>query len=77
MELSHIATAPLLSLAVPAADAIKPGEIWPDGRDQHIQAHGGGILKQGETDDWFGEDRSRNYRCEWTLDVKTGEAKIK
>jgi hypothetical protein len=61
MELSHIATAPLLSLAVlffssavPAADAIKPGEIWPDNRDQHIQAHGGGILKQGETDDWFG-----------------------
>lgn len=37
---------------------IKPGEVWPDDRGQHIQAHGGGILKMGNTYYWFGEDRS-------------------
>jgi hypothetical protein len=40
--------------------SIKPGEIWPDDRGRHIQAHGGGILKLGDTFYWFGEDRSRD-----------------
>ena len=39
---------------------IRPGEIWPDDRGQHIQAHGGGILKFGDTYFWFGEDRSQD-----------------
>ena len=39
---------------------IKPGEIWPDDRGQHIQAHGGGILKVGGAYYWFGEDRARD-----------------
>ena len=39
--------------------AINPGEIWPDDRGQHIQAHGGGILKVGDTFYWLGEERSR------------------
>lgn len=38
---------------------IKPTAQWPDDRDQHIQAHGGGIIKLGDTYYWFGEDRSR------------------
>jgi len=38
---------------------IQPGEVWPDDRGQHIQAHGGGILKVGDTFYWFGEDRSQ------------------
>lgn len=38
---------------------IRPGEIWPDNRGQHVQAHGGGILKLGKTYYWFGEDRSQ------------------
>src|SRR5437899_850382 len=38
---------------------IKPGEVWPDNRGKHIQAHGGGILKIGDNYYWFGEDRSR------------------
>jgi len=38
---------------------IRPGEIWPDDRGQHIQAHGGGILKYGDAYFWFGEDRSQ------------------
>jgi hypothetical protein len=38
---------------------IRPGEIWPDDRGNHIQAHGGGILKFDDTYYWFGEDRTR------------------
>jgi hypothetical protein len=37
---------------------ISPGEIWPDDRGKHIQAHGGGIIKVGDTYYWYGEDRS-------------------
>jgi hypothetical protein len=46
---------------------IRPGEIWPDNRGQHIQAHGGGVIQLGDTFYWFGEDRStgnsRTNRC--------------
>lgn len=45
---------------------IFPGELWPDSRGNHIQAHGGGILKIGKTYYWYGEERSKgldtNYR---------------
>ena len=41
-----------------APQTIKPGEVWPDDRGKHIQAHGGGIIKLGDTCYWFGEDRS-------------------
>jgi hypothetical protein len=37
--------------------SIVPAAIWPDDRGHHIQAHGGGILKLGDTFYWFGEDR--------------------
>jgi hypothetical protein len=37
-----------------------PGAIWPDNRGEHIQAHGGGIIKVGETYYWFGEERARD-----------------
>jgi hypothetical protein len=50
----------LLPALAAAPQAIQPGEVWPDDRDQHIQAHGGGILKVGRTYYWFGEDRSRD-----------------
>lgn len=59
----HPAIAATLLLAfnlLASAEPIKPGEIWPDNRGQHIQAHGGGITKLGETYYWFGEDRSRD-----------------
>jgi hypothetical protein len=45
-------------LAAPAA-FISPGDLWPDDRGAHIQAHGGGILKLDSTYYWFGEDRSQ------------------
>src|SRR5215469_9023220 len=43
----------------PAFSAIRPGEIWPDDRGMHVQAHGGGIIKLADTFYWFGEDRSQ------------------
>ncbi len=47
------------SIAADGPQTIRPGEIWPDNRGQHIQAHGGGILKRGDTYYWFGEDRTQ------------------
>jgi len=44
----------------PASPTIHPGAVWLDDRGQHIQAHGGGILKFGDTYYWFGEDRSQS-----------------
>lgn len=55
----------LLSLLLAAqfpSQAIVPGALWYDQRDRHIQAHGGGILKQGDTWYWFGEDRSKDNK---------------
>jgi hypothetical protein len=46
--------------------AINPGEIWPDTDGNHIQSHGGGIIKIGKTYYWYGEERRQgldtNYR---------------
>ncbi len=50
----------LLVLQAAGPQTIRPGEIWPDDRGRHIQAHGGGILKVGDTYYWFGEDRSQD-----------------
>lgn len=36
---------------------INPGEVWPDDDGNHIQAHGGGILKIKNTYYWYGEQR--------------------
>ncbi len=38
---------------------IVPGAIWPDDRGQHVQAHGGGIIRFGGAYYWFGEERAR------------------
>ena len=37
---------------------IRSGEIWPDDRGEHINAHGGGILVHEGTFYWFGEHKS-------------------
>lgn len=44
---------------LPKEDRIVPGALWPDDRGQHIQAHGGGILKHDGVYYWFGEQRER------------------
>jgi hypothetical protein len=52
----------LMAMPGRAADGpqtIRPGEIWPDNRGQHVQSHGGGILKRDDTYYWFGEDRTQ------------------
>jgi hypothetical protein len=54
----QLAAAPTVTISDP--QLIKPGEIWPDDRGKHIQAHGGGIIKVGDTWYWFGEDRSQD-----------------
>ena len=43
--------------------AIRPGELWYDDGGRHINAHGGGVLKYGDTYYWYGEhkdDRTSN-----------------
>ncbi|MBI2512107.1 MAG: family 43 glycosylhydrolase [Opitutae bacterium] len=39
---------------------IEPGQLWPDDRGVHIQAHGGAVVRHGDAWFWFGEDRSRD-----------------
>src|SRR4051794_20185237 len=49
-------------------NVIRPGELWPDTDGNHIQAHGGGIIRLGSTYYWYGEQRRKgveldsNYR---------------
>lgn len=38
---------------------IQPGETWPDTDGNHIQAHGGGIVKIKNTWYWYGEQRGQ------------------
>ena len=71
-KLSALCLAALAMFAVSAAaqsapparrsgpQTINPGEIWPDNRGQHIQAHGGGIIKYGRLYYWFGEQRGQD-----------------
>ena len=37
--------------------SFKPGELWPDNKGVHINAHGGGILKVNNTYYWYGEHK--------------------
>jgi len=41
-----------------ASTPIRSGEIWLDDKGQHINAHGGGVMKYGGTYYWFGEHKS-------------------
>ena len=38
---------------------IYPGELWPDNSGNHVQAHGGGIVRWKNTFYWYGEQRSK------------------
>lgn len=48
-----------LEVAATGQQTIRPGDVWLDDRGQHVQAHGGGIIKLGDTYYWFGEDRGQ------------------
>jgi hypothetical protein len=52
-----LATVFTLSAQTPAA--ISPGSLWPDKAGNHIQAHGGGIVRLGNTWYWYGEERRK------------------
>src|ERR1051325_11326097 len=38
-------------------NSFRPGELWPDDKGVHINAHGGGILFHDGTYFWFGEHK--------------------
>jgi beta-xylosidase len=57
LSIASFAQAPAQPSPTPLR-AIRPGEMWPDNRGLHVQAHGGGIIKLGDTYYWFGEQRS-------------------
>ena len=40
--------------------AIRSGELWYDDGGRHINAHGGGVLKYGDTYYWFGEHKDEH-----------------
>lgn len=49
----------VLPLSSSSADRfIRPGHPWLDDRGRPIQAHGGAVLRHGDSWWWFGEDRS-------------------
>jgi hypothetical protein len=52
----------LLSASAWGAAEFRPGEVWLDTAGQPIQAHSGGILIQGSTNYWYGEDRTPGRR---------------
>jgi hypothetical protein len=39
---------------------ITPKAVWPDNQGHHIQAHGGGVIKDGDDWYWFGEYRAKD-----------------
>ena len=38
-------------------DSFHPGELWPDDRGTHINAHGGCLLRHGGRIYWYGEHK--------------------
>ena len=42
----------------PILKPIRSGEIWPDDRGAHVNAHGGGMLYHDGTYYWYGENKS-------------------
>lgn len=47
-----------ISCNTPQIKQFTPGEIWPDNKGIHINAHGGGILYQEGTYYWYGEHKT-------------------
>ena len=68
MKQLMILAACLLAMSVAAkTKTIRSGELWADDSGQHINAHGGGIMKYGDTYYWFGE-----HKDEHTSDAMVG-----
>ena len=61
MRQIYILLAFLLALPLVAQSerrTIRNGELWPDNTGTHINAHGGCVMKYGDTYYWFGEHKS-------------------
>ncbi len=55
---NHDTNQPEVRTSQPRQTAIKSGELWLDDNGRHINAHGGGVLKYGDTYYWFGEHKA-------------------
>ena len=50
--------------------AIRPGEVWPDNKGEHINAHGGNVICHEGTYYWYGENRpARGFTTEVGISV--------
>lgn len=61
-----------------AAIPVVKGETWKATDGRHINCHGGGILKAGDTYYWYGESRGKGFSCNGVAlytskDLKTWE----
>lgn len=56
--LAAASAAPPLSARQTAAGAFHPGALWPDDKGVHINAHGGGLLRDRGRWWWFGEHKT-------------------
>lgn len=71
----------LLSLLLCATTAVaqrstafRPGQEWPDTEGRHINAHGGNVLRVGDTWYWYGEHRPyRGFTTEVGVVVYTSQ----
>jgi hypothetical protein len=59
-----------------SSNVVHPGEVWNGTQGKKIEAHGGGVIRQGGNFYWFGEDRSqgedaakRYVSCYTSLDL--------
>lgn len=51
-----------LTAAGQKSGLFKPGELWPDNKGVHINAHGGGIMFYNSKYYWFGEHKTEGKR---------------
>ncbi|PKD17744.1 beta-glucanase [Salegentibacter salinarum] len=50
-------------------DAFYPGTIWEDSGENHINAHGGGIMFKGDTYYWYGEHKGKSSKARVGINV--------
>jgi beta-xylosidase len=53
------------TVAESQAQTFRPGDLWPDNRGIHINAHGGGILFHEGKYYWFGEHKDTHSNSAW------------
>lgn len=62
LSLSALLSVPAMAeeAPIPHPGLFAPGALWPDDRGRHIQAHGGGVIRHGDTYYWYGEYRGQD-----------------